>query len=704
MPNLYSVGLFTSANGQTIASTEKTVITTGYSLDGVGAETYAYDSTLTGVYLAKNPRTSFAAADGRIFKLAPMSKPLATAFGALVHPTPPGTAIQTANSQAIQAAMRWGPFLLPPGTIWCNASEPIIPWTPAEPGVPAGSGTIHMEGTGIKGTTNASLIRWVVGDSQERPCIFIPEGYINGRDNKLYKADGTLYDTTTAGPPTGRQVIFKNVQLIATYGRYATVMFLVDTTNNYFEGCNFGSTHRGLMDVSSFNTVFSNCSFTGLYYNAGRTLNEVESQFRESYGLYTTGHFTVLNSSFTGWGVGISCGGPSSTIMNTRMEVGECAVRLGGATNYYWEYWNGSTWTGGNLVSNTLNFDSCAFESNRWGVIAENVTGSQLSKLAVTGSGGAVPLGRAPAAGIVVDTPVNISTVFDNCNVSVLDTIYGPIINAGTAEWRRATNLRGAQAAWSASAARWRITQSTPNLLKDDKLAADRSLVTCDSQMALRGITGFDGANALVFSNNVGSQNVTVPTSAASVAIAFPTAKGTGTAQFTSGPIAVADGSSTLAPATYWYATTILGRRGETGVNWRPLFEGSSGTDLTYKNVVIASGQRVDMSWNSAGAGYFRRVYRGTKSGYFDGFWEFPGTQTSFSDTGSVIFNGQDFPPGVSGFIPAQAEVDTGFGIVLTPNWNTSYWITGKSNTGFTVNFGTPAPAGATFDWLLYRG
>ena len=125
MPSLYSVGLFTSANGQIIASTEKTVISTGYSVDGVGAETYAYDSALTGSYVTANPRTSFAAADGRVFKLAPMSKPLATAFGALVHASPPSTAIQIANSEPIQAAMRWGPFLLPPGTIWCDPGTPM---------------------------------------------------------------------------------------------------------------------------------------------------------------------------------------------------------------------------------------------------------------------------------------------------------------------------------------------------------------------------------------------------------------------------------------------------------------------------------------------------------------------------------------------------------------------------------------------------
>lgn len=708
MPNLYSIGLFASANGQAIASTEKTVISTGYSVDGIGAETYAYDPALSGSYVTDNPRTSFAAADGRVFKLAPMSKPLATAFGARVDPSPPLTPIQVANSEAIQAAMRWGPFLLPPGTIWCDPGTPIIPWALGT------SGTVSMEGTGNKGITQASILRWVTDGTHERPCIFIPEGYINGKNNKLYDADDNVHAATTGGPPTGRQVVFKNLHLSAGTGRYATIMFLTNMSNNLFENCLFTSGHRGVMDVSSFGSTIIDCSFSGLYYSAGRTQTEVETQFRESYGLYITGHFSVLNASIYGWGTGISCGGPGSTIMNTRMEVGECAVRLGGATNYFWTYWNGSAWTGGTLTTTGLNFNSCATESNRWGILMDAATGCRLTDLTVTGNANAVPAydatalpalpKRNPAAGLVVSSTINNTNIIDNCTFGFTGVDYSAVINAGAVEWRRSPTVLGARAAWSTISDRWRITQSVPNQFKDNGLSSDRAVVTCDSQTALRGVTGFDGANALVFSNNVGAQNVAVATSATSAAVTFPAAKGIGTAAFTAGPAAVTDGTSTLAAGTYWYATTIVGKRGETGANWRPLFDGSTGTDLTYKKVTVASGERVDMSWNSTGAGYFRRVYRGSTSGLFDGFWELVGTATSFSDKGMVAFDGKDYPPGNAGFIPAQAEVDASFGIVVTPSWNTKYWITGKATSGFTVNFSDPAPAGATFDWFLFRG
>ena len=32
----------------------------------------------------------------------------------------------------------------------------------------------------------------------------------------------------------------------------------------------------------------------------------------------------------------------------------------------------------------------------------------------------------------------------------------------------------------------------------------------------------------------------------------------------------------------------------------------------------------------------------------------------------------------------------------VTPNWNTTYWITGKTKAVFTINFGTEAPSDGT--------
>ncbi len=50
-----------------------------------------------------------------------------------------------------------------------------------------------------------------------------------------------------------------------------------------------------------------------------------------------------------------------------------------------------------------------------------------------------------------------------------------------------------------------------------------------------------------------------------------------------------------------------------------------------------------------------------------------------------------------------RAEVDAAFGVCATPSWGTTVWVTAKSTTGCTVNFGTVAPAGGTVDLITFR-
>lgn len=50
-----------------------------------------------------------------------------------------------------------------------------------------------------------------------------------------------------------------------------------------------------------------------------------------------------------------------------------------------------------------------------------------------------------------------------------------------------------------------------------------------------------------------------------------------------------------------------------------------------------------------------------------------------------------------------RTEVDTNYGVNATPNWGTTVWVTNKTTTGCTVNFGTAAPANATVDLITFR-
>ena len=49
------------------------------------------------------------------------------------------------------------------------------------------------------------------------------------------------------------------------------------------------------------------------------------------------------------------------------------------------------------------------------------------------------------------------------------------------------------------------------------------------------------------------------------------------------------------------------------------------------------------------------------------------------------------------------AHPDANYAVLCTPNWNTTCFVSGKTTTGFTLNFGTAAPAGQLVDWFVAR-
>jgi hypothetical protein len=43
------------------------------------------------------------------------------------------------------------------------------------------------------------------------------------------------------------------------------------------------------------------------------------------------------------------------------------------------------------------------------------------------------------------------------------------------------------------------------------------------------------------------------------------------------------------------------------------------------------------------------------------------------------------------------------YGVIAVPNWNTTVWVTAKTATGCTLNFGTAAPGSAVVDVATFR-
>lgn len=51
----------------------------------------------------------------------------------------------------------------------------------------------------------------------------------------------------------------------------------------------------------------------------------------------------------------------------------------------------------------------------------------------------------------------------------------------------------------------------------------------------------------------------------------------------------------------------------------------------------------------------------------------------------------------------SPAEFDVEYGVLATPSWGTTVWVTGKQLGQFTLNFGTAAPGSATVDVATFR-
>lgn len=53
--------------------------------------------------------------------------------------------------------------------------------------------------------------------------------------------------------------------------------------------------------------------------------------------------------------------------------------------------------------------------------------------------------------------------------------------------------------------------------------------------------------------------------------------------------------------------------------------------------------------------------------------------------------------------ITGKTYTDASYGVLCTPTWDTTCFVSNRTATGFTLNFGTAAPASATVDWLVTR-
>ena len=70
-------------------------------------------------------------------------------------------------------------------------------------------------------------------------------------------------------------------------------------------------------------------------------------------------------------------------------------------------------------------------------------------------------------------------------------------------------------------------------------------------------------------------------------------------------------------------------------------------------------------------------------------------------DVKNFINYNKTVPEGLTSATITVNNNDTNYMVLATPSWETTVWITNKTNTNFKGNFGTAAPAGAKIDYIV---
>jgi len=395
-----------------------------------------------------------------------------------------------------------------------------------------------------------------------------------------------------------------------------------------------------------------------------------------SIGILASSHTDIRAADIQNYDHGIRAYGPTVNIIGCRLEVNRVAMMLGmdpagGAHNLSSSIISGNT-----------------MEANDVGIQVKAIASSFLSAMVITGTTNSPS--HQPQMGLYVES--GSWTEYNSITVSGAYSKAAIRVKTGTHLFRNisASNTFPGAQLWDVQSNLVNVRFENTNYTQrpDDSMAS--SLIDYQRSVRTYALSQIDNLNPAVEGRNLRGKNVPVPPAATSVAVTF-----TGLHTESAGikTIAAAPGGR-LAPGTYYYTITTVTPHGETGA----MPARSIAVDAVNNKVSIAT-------YRQPQDGIKLRVYRGTLSGTYDGYFETrlnPGS--SWSDDGTLVFSGRKSPP-IQG-LDAETDMrepDANYAVIVTTSWNTTSWVTAKATTGFTIRFGTPPTVGGTVDWLIVR-
>ena len=554
------------------------------------------------------------------------------------------------------------------------------------------------------GSPTVSIFDARPSSAGDEPMIHHAQGWM--RQDGTFAATGGGDKTNSF--TTGRGIFIERIAFQSWTNLYSACVEIQNCRFALISECTFQYTFRGLtFGPSTFEGRVAYCSFWGFLFTPNRgaqnweTTPDIRDLAIRAWGLYGEG-IVVIGCHVQGGGCGFYLSGMNSTLINVRVETAGWGIVLGygrwepGLTGRQAYGWDRSAILGSSLEANAI------------GVYVHQSTGSSISSVTLQGS--PIAEGRTHNSEIgwwFVQGPLTsaCSAIGYFAEASVINRSRQPV-NVSAANWAPGAPLRlGHNRAFSGGlgAAAPDLTFAGVRYPIFPGASNDRhGSVTAWHDMMLFGLTGFNardrapaGSRAeggAVFSKNLGG-SVAVSAEATTAVVAFEPAVEQNQVVFNGTGTVVDDVASELEAGTYTYATTVLSRIGETPAQ-----------ESTWRTLEIGSGQKASLPLSGNQNWYSRRVYRSQDGGEtWEGYWQnSPGVHGTFVDDGARPFDGMD-EPAKTGLITSRHEDDEHYQIIATPSWATTVHVTAKATTGFTLNFGTAAPEGATCAWLLFR-
>lgn len=393
---------------------------------------------------------------------------------------------------------------------------------------------------------------------------------------------------------------------------------------------------------------------------------------------YFGGHASIYSCDVTGGSDGVRTIGSGIVIHGGRWEVNKRAVVIG-LDN-----------TGSGSVVNGVTIEGLSMEANDIAIYMADVGGGSIKNIRIQGSTNA-PSGQSQigilygGASQMVTEGVSISGGWNQAGIRVSGGSF-------------AISFKDVNVLNSFTGRDWDVQGGLGQCFFERcnyKLNADDSvtiLPNAQDQLRSSYIQQVDYLNGSVRGKNLRGLNIAIGSGTASKAIAF-----TGTGH-TSGNAAINTATAgsvagSLAPGTYYYIATAVTSHGEcspSGEKTVTISGGNNGTTLTF------FGQTQD--------GFKHRVYRGTVSGVYDGYYDGAlNDNGNYVDTGAA-FTGIKQPPTAGVDDTAMVEPDANYTVMVQTAWdNGGTWITSKATTGFTINWKTNPGSDSTLDWMIVR-